>query len=93
MAVHSAGYGQRFLIWTSQAASVPQVTLVRLSSVTHSYKQNQRFNDLSATIERTSAGVYVRAPANSNECPPGYYMLFILNGSSVPSTARIIQIL
>jgi hypothetical protein len=88
----SVGYGQRFLIRTSQAASVARVTLVRLSSVTHSYNQNQRFNDLSATIERVSSGVYVRAPASRNECPPGHYMLFILDGAGVPSAARIIQI-
>lgn len=88
----SVGYGERFLIWTSQAASVARVTLVRLSSVTHSYNQNQRFNDLSATIERVSGGVHVRVPASRNECPPGHYMLFILDGAGVPSVARIIQI-
>lgn len=31
-----------------------RATLVSLSSATHSYSQNQRFNDLSASIERTS---------------------------------------
>lgn len=91
--VSRVGYGQRFLIWTPDAANITRVTLVRLSSVTHSFNQNQRFNELSGTIERVSSGVYVRAPSSSNECPPGHYMLFILNGSGVPSTARIIQIL
>jgi hypothetical protein len=86
------GYGQRFFIWTLEAASISRVTLVRLSSVTHSYNQNQRFNDLSATMERSSSGVYVRAPANRNDCPPGHYMLFILNNAGVPSAARIIQV-
>jgi hypothetical protein len=86
------GYGQRFFIWTSEAASVARVTLIRLSSVTHSYNQNQRFNDLTATLERSTGGVYVRAPASRSECPPGHYMLFILNGAGVPSVARIIQV-
>ena len=32
------------------------------------------------------------APSSSNIAPPGYYMLFILNGSGVPSVAKIVQI-
>src|SRR5678815_1228189 len=29
---------------------------------------------------------------SSNIAPPGYYMLFILNGNGVPSVAKIVQI-
>ena len=34
----------------------------------------------------------VTAPANGNVCPPGHYMLFLLNQKKVPSIAAIIQI-
>lgn len=34
----------------------------------------------------------VTAPPNSNIAPPGYYMLFILNSSGVPSLASFIQV-
>jgi galactose oxidase len=34
----------------------------------------------------------VTAPANGNLCPPGHYMLFILNGSGVPSVAKMIRV-
>src|SRR5207245_1257133 len=32
------------------------------------------------------------APPNANIAPPGYYMLFILNTSGVPSVASVVQI-
>jgi galactose oxidase len=58
--------------------------------VTHSFNQNQRFNRLSFSQE--AGGLNVTAPANGNLSPPGHYMLFILNGSGVPSVAKIIKI-
>ena len=32
------------------------------------------------------------APASRNMAPPGWYMLFILNGNDVPSKAKFIRI-
>jgi hypothetical protein len=32
------------------------------------------------------------APANANQAPPGYYMLFLVNSNGVPSIAPIIQL-
>jgi hypothetical protein len=37
-------------------------------------------------------GLNVTAPSNANTTPPGYYMLFILNGNGVPSVASILRI-
>jgi hypothetical protein len=86
----SAGYGQTFFVQTPNAASITKVSLVRLSSVTHSFNQNQRFNRLNFT--QAAGGLNVAAPADGNLCPPGHYMLFILNGNGVPSVAKIIKI-
>ena len=89
----SAGYGQTFFLQTPNAASITKVTLVRLSSVTHAFNENQRFNNLSFT--QAAGGLNVTAPANGNMCPPGHYMLFILTGTNpnfVPSVAAIINI-
>ena len=33
--------------------------------------------------------ITVRAPANAGVAPPGYYMLFIVNSSGVPSVSWI----
>src|SRR5262249_10217691 len=33
----------------------------------------------------------IQAPANANLAPPGYYMLFIVNGAGVPSVAPFVR--
>jgi hypothetical protein len=84
-------YGQTFSVATPDAASITKVTWVKLSSVTHSFNQNQRFNQLNFT--QVSGGLNVTAPAGPTFATPGYYMMFILNGNGVPSVAQMIQIL
>jgi len=86
----SAGYGQTAFVGTPDAASISQVTFLRAGSVTHSNDMSQRFMRLSFT--KTSTGLNVTMPANANLAPPGYYLLFILNGSGVPSVGSIVQI-
>ena len=86
----SAGYGQTVFIGTPDASSIKKVTLLREASVTHTNSMSQSFQSLSFTT--TSTGLNVTMPANANIAPPGYYMLFILNGSGVPSVASIIQV-
>jgi hypothetical protein len=66
------------------------VTWIRLTSVTHSFNENQRLNRLS--FSTTTGGLTVTTPANANLSPPGHYMLFIVNGTGVPSVAKIVQI-
>src|SRR5689334_23145760 len=86
----SAGYGQTVFIGTPDAASITKVTLLREASVTHTNNMSQSFQSLSFTT--TSTGLNVTMPVNANIAPPGYYMLFILNGSGVPSVASILQV-
>ena len=83
-------YGSQFLIDTFNTTLIQRVTLVRLSSVTHSTNMNQRFNNL--TFSRVVAGLLVNAPANGNIAPPGHYMMFIINKAKVPSIAKIVHI-
>jgi hypothetical protein len=86
----STGYGQVFFVGTAQATQISKVSWIRIGSVTHSFNTDQRFLPLSFT--KVSGGLNVTAPANANLSPPGYYMLFILNGSGVPSVARFMRI-
>jgi hypothetical protein len=86
----SVKYGQSFLVRSPEAANVSRITWLRLPSVTHSFTQDQRINTLS--FSRTSNGLNIIAPSNRNVSPPGYYMLFVLNGNGVPSIAKIIRI-
>ena len=67
------------------------MSLVRLASVTHGFNQDQRQLFLNPS-QVSSSAMSVAAPADSNKCPPGYYMLFVLNGN-VPSKAKIIRML
>jgi Domain of unknown function (DUF1929)/Glyoxal oxidase N-terminus len=86
----SVAYGAQFFVGTPNAASIAKVNWIRLSSATHAFNQNQRINRL--TFTETTGGLYVRAPSDRRLCPPGHYMLFILNGSGVPSVAKIMRI-
>ncbi|HEX2327121.1 MAG TPA: carboxypeptidase regulatory-like domain-containing protein [Candidatus Angelobacter sp.] len=86
----AAGYGQSVFIGSPDAASIKQVTFLRLTSTTHTFDESGRFMRLSFTPGTN--GLNVTMPANGNMAPPGYYMLFILNGSGVPSVAKIIQV-
>jgi glycosidase len=83
-------YGAKFTVETPDANDISEVTWLRLASVTHSFDQNQRINFLA--FQRGNGQLTVTAPANGNVCPPGHYMLFILNHSKVPSVAAMVQI-
>lgn len=86
----AASYGQTIFVQTPDVASITQATLIRLPSVTHSFNMDQSFSKL--TFTQGTGGLNMTLPSNSNLAPPGYYMLFILNGSGVPSVAAILQL-
>ncbi|HEY8197302.1 MAG TPA: galactose oxidase-like domain-containing protein [Gemmatimonadales bacterium] len=84
-------YGQAFSVETPDAGSVTRGTLIRLSSVTHTFNMSQLIYPLS--FEATGATtVRATAPPNRNLAPPGPYMLFVINGSGVPSEARMVSV-
>jgi hypothetical protein len=82
-------YNTTFTVGTPNGASA-KISLLRLGAVTHSFNFDQRF--LQLEIQGVvSGGLSVRAPANANLAPPGYYMLFLVNSNGVPSVAKIVQ--
>jgi hypothetical protein len=83
-------YGGTFQIGTAQPTQIATVSLIRLSSVTHSFNAGQRINYLSFQV--TGGTLTATGPANANVCPPGHYMLFIVDQQGVPSVATIIQL-
>ncbi|MFP2931343.1 galactose oxidase-like domain-containing protein [Pyxidicoccus sp. 3LG] len=86
----SVEYGASFTVGTPAVSAISRVTLVRLSSVTHSYNMEQRFLPLPFTP--VSDGVRVTAPADPRRVPPGYYLLFLLDGRGVPSVGHILRV-
>ena len=88
-APNSISYGNPFTVQTPDAANVSHVVLVRNGAVTHAFGMDQREVEMSFTAG--SGALTVTAPPDGNIAPPGYYMLFILNNSGVPSVARFVQ--
>jgi hypothetical protein len=83
-------YGNSFTVQTPDAGNISSVALIRNGSPTHAFDQDQRFVGLSFT--QGSGVLTVTAPPNGNIAPPGYYMLFLLNSSGVPSIANFVQV-
>ena len=83
-------YGSTMAIQSPDAASITSAAFIKLGAVTHAFNSDQRYVPLLFTVSGTT--LTIQSPATSNIAPPGYYMLFILNGNSVPSIAAIIQI-
>jgi len=70
---------------------VSEVVLMGLGSMTHAFDMNQRYIQL-ATPGQSASAVEVTGPADIQTAPPGYYMLFVLNESRVPSVARFVRV-
>jgi len=88
--VDAIQYGGKFAIDTADAPSIAGVALMRPGAVTHGFDEDQRYIPLAFSIN--SGVVNATAPANANLAPPGYYMLFIVNGNGVPSTAAFVRL-
>ena len=86
----NVGYAQTVFVGTPDAASITKIAFIRMPSVTHTFDESSRYMHLEFT--QSTGGLKVITPANGNLAPPGYYMLFILNASGVPSVAKIINI-
>jgi hypothetical protein len=83
-------YGSTFHVATPDAADIHSVVLVRPGAQTHAFDMDQRLVDLSFTAG--AGDLTVTAPPNGNVAPPGYYMLFIVNATGVPSVATFVQL-
>jgi len=86
----SIAYGAPFTVSTPDNATIASVALIATGSVTHAFNQNQAFQTLPFQV--VADGISVTAPPSGNYAPPGYYMLFIVNGSGVPSVAAFVNI-
>jgi galactose oxidase len=65
--------------------------LLRAGSVTHQLNTDQRYVGL-AISQRSSGSLIVTAPTDGGVAPPGYYMLFIVDGRGVPSQGRFVPV-
>lgn len=94
----SISYGATFSVVFSVASlSVVQVNIYPPSFTTHAHSMNQRLLILAAsaaTLLPNASNDYsitATAPPNGVAAPPGYYMMFVVNGG-IPSVAQWVQI-
>ncbi|WUG43397.1 DUF1929 domain-containing protein [Kitasatospora sp. NBC_00458] len=87
----AARLGSTVRVATPAPDGVATAKLVRPSSVTHATDVEQRSVALDVTA-RAADGVSLVLPANPDLLPPGWYMLFVTDGSGTPSVARWIQV-
>ena len=85
-----ADFNSNITVSTPDAADVSMVSLVNLTSVTHTLDMNQHFLELAFT--KDAGNLTVTMPADGRIVPPGYYMLFIVNSQGIPSVAAMVRL-
>jgi hypothetical protein len=83
-------YGGNFTVQTPDASRIAKVSLISLGSVTHAFNENQRFVPL--TFQASGGALTVQGPTDGNVAAPGYYMLFLVDTTGVPSPAAMVRL-
>lgn len=74
----------------SANTAISQVSLIALGNTTHGYNTSQRRVPLAFT--KVGDTISAELPASANLAPPGYYMVFVVDGNGVPSRGTIIAL-
>jgi len=85
----AVSYGETFFVETPDAANIARALMVVPGAATHSQNWSQRANRLD--VSQTTGGVEITLTTNSNEAPPGDYMLFLIDNNGVPSVAEYVR--
>lgn len=86
--------GASIIFDIDEEVPISRVTLVKLSSVTHAFDQEQRLVELSfePTFESEENAITVTPPESTCDATPGYYMLFAISNEGVPSIGQYVAI-
>ena len=82
--------GLNFSMQVGGSGNISRVTLLQTGAPTHSINVQQRFVELPFTA--SSNTLFVEMHDRATDVPPGYYLLFVLNDSGVPSMGKIVRI-
>lgn len=86
-----ADHGTSIQVSTDQADQIASACLIAPSAVTHSFNQNQRYVPL--VFQKTGRSVLtIDLPSSKAVAPPGYYMLFLVNATGVPSIGEFLRL-
>jgi len=72
------------------SSTFTRVAIVKTGSVTHSVNMDQRFVELPFT--QSANMLSVNLPARASDTPPGFYLMFAIDDSGVPSEAHMLRI-
>jgi hypothetical protein len=86
----ATSWGRSFGVSTPNT-DISRAVLIAPGATTHAADMHQRYVPLELT--RRAGGVDLKAPANANVAPPGYYMLFLVNEAGVPSIAKFVRLM
>jgi len=90
------GYNTPFSVTYTSTSAISSAVLVRPGSATHTFDMDQRLIGLCGPSPQPpcngSGTLNLTSPPNGNIAPPGYYMLFLLDSTGVPSVAEFIQL-
>jgi hypothetical protein len=86
------GYNTSFSVSYTSASPISSAVLIRLGSSSHAFDMDQRLIGLCGPAPQPSCSgsgtISLTTPPNGNTAPPGYYMLFLLDSTGVPSVAK-----
>jgi hypothetical protein len=91
-------YGAEGSMGVTNPTDKASLVLIRLGSATHGLNFDQRLADLkfNQNISNNSgarmASISFTTPTDKHLHPPGYYMLFYVNGKGKPSHAKMVQL-
>ncbi|MFL5337677.1 MAG: galactose oxidase-like domain-containing protein [Geminicoccaceae bacterium] len=86
----SLAAAQSFQMQVSSSTPVARLTLIKTGSVTHAFKLEQRFVELSYTTGETTLTAQV--PSTRAALPPGRWMLLAFDADGVPSVAKLVSV-
>jgi hypothetical protein len=87
----AVAYGERFRIRTKDGVG-ERAVLIAPGSTTHATDMNQRLVPLKLKDYTPGVGLNVFAPPNAAVAPPGYYMVFVIDSTGVPSKAEWVRL-
>src|SRR5262249_53802903 len=91
------GYGETFFASYSSTSAIRSAVLARLGSSPHAYDMEQRLIGLCGPSPQPPCSgspgtLQLVTPPNGNIAPPGFYMLFLVDSTGVPSKAQFVQL-
>ena len=80
--------GQPFSIATGNPSDIAYASFIRMAGTTHQVNAGQAFVKLPVSVQSGRVGMV--APS-VDQAPPGYYMVFLVSKSGVPSIAPVVR--